>query len=199
MIGRRALWLLLLGACNQSGISPYGEPIDQVAGFAGTPVMQPGADCLHCHYASAPGLDGGLAQDRPWSIAGTVFSRPTACAAFVPDAGTGCSGGVQGVQVLLTDSNGQQLTLLTNSAGNFYTDQPIGTLTSIMIQNGTRRMVMNLDAVDGGANLVASVIEGYPGSNAVSCNACHSAHSPMPFPYGYGYYSAPGSLFIPEN
>ena len=191
----RALGLLAtaLVACNQTGTAPLGEPLDQVAGFAGVPTMQPGADCLSCHRA------GGAASDRIWTVAGTVFPSPEACP---PDGGAagpsapGCSTGIQGVQVLLVDDGGQELTLTTNSAGNFYTDQPIGPLTSIMIQNKTHRMEMNLTSVGGGAAIGAgALING--GSNAgVSCNICHTAANAPPT---QGNDGAPGSLFIQGN
>jgi hypothetical protein len=183
---------LALAACPQNGTHPLGEPLDQLAGFAGVPTMQPGSDCMLCHVA------GGDASDRIWTAAGTIFSKPTACQSYNPYDGGGCGGGLEGVQVLLTDANQQQLTLTTNQAGNFYTDQPLATLTSIMIQKGTHRMVMNLEGVGGGGNLTLSSL-GVDGTGAgpqVSCNACHAvAATSVPF----GSYSSPGSLFIPED
>jgi hypothetical protein len=169
---------LLLAACNQTGTAPLGEPLDQLAGFAGTPVMQPGQDCTICHR------DGRVASDRQWTISGTVFSSPTSCKAQLIDAGTGCSGGVEGAQVLVTMDGGATLTLTTNSAGNFYTDEPIAELTSLMIQKGNRRMVMNLPAAGGlGAH------------GNIGCNYCHTDANPgAPT---FGRQGAPGSLFIP--
>lgn len=174
-----ALVLLAAAGCNnQTGTAPLGEPLDELAGFAGVPVMQPGADCVHCHRADQ------AASDRQWTIAGTVFGSPTACAYFSPDSGTGCKGGVEGVQVLVTDDQGQTLTLTSNAAGNFYTDEPLGPLTSLMIQKGKRRMIMNIDAAGG-----------LP--SPVSCNYCHTDQNPgSP---ALGNYGAPGSLFIPEE
>ncbi len=174
----QVLLLLAAAACNQSGTGPLGEPLDELAGFAGTPVMQPGADCTHCHAAD------GVASDRQWTIAGTVFGSATGCNKFSPDSGTGCEGGVEGVQVLVTDDQGQTLTLTSNAAGNFYTDEPIGPLTSVMIQKGKRRMIMNVGAAGGVGN-------------PASCNYCHTVENPgTPAP---GNYGTPGSLFIPEN
>jgi hypothetical protein len=171
-------FLIALAGCNQSGTAPLGEPLDQLAGFAGTPVMQPGQDCTLCHRA------GKAASDRQWTISGTVFGSPTACPTYLPDSGTGCAGGVEGVQVLVTEDGGATLTLTTNSAGNFYTDEPIQQLTSLMIQKGNHRMVMNLPAAGGLGN-----------SGMIGCNYCHTVHNPGgPTP---GREGAPGSLFIP--
>ena len=184
---RQLLLGLALAGCDQSGTSPLGVPLDDLAGFSGVPVMQPGADCMQCHRS------GGNGAERVWTAAGTVFPRPDACPL---DGGPGCLTGVQGVQVLLTDANGQQLTLTTNSAGNFYTDQPLATLTSIMIQNGKHRMVMNLGVFpDGGVDLVSNQVA-YPADGGVSCNACHTAANGPPI---LGLYGAPGNLFVPEN
>jgi hypothetical protein len=178
MRGAGTLLVLAIAGCNQNGTGPLGEPLDQLAGFAGTPVMQPGQDCTICHRAGKP------ASDRQWTISGTVFSSPTACAKYLIDAGTGCQGGVEGVQVLVTEANGQTLTLTTNSAGNFYTDEPIDQFTSLMIQKGDRRMVMNLP-----------VAGGLGASGTVGCNYCHSVQNPGTPTLGAG--GAPGSIYIP--
>jgi len=173
-----SLWMAT--GCNQTGTAPLGEPLDRVAGFAGVPIMQPGQDCTICHRS------GRAASDRQWTISGTVFSSPDACKTYLVDAGTTCSGGAEGVQVLVTMDGGATLTLTTNSAGNFYTDEPIGQLTSLMIQKGNRRMVMNLPAAGG-----------LGGSGTIGCNYCHTVANPgMPT---MGREGAPGSLFIPEN
>jgi len=169
--------LLAIVGCNQSGTGALGEPLDQLAGFAGTPVMQPGQDCTVCHRSDR------AASDRIWTISGTVFSNPTACPPYLVDAGSGCAGGLEGVQVLVTMDGGETLTLTTNSAGNFYTDEPIGQLTSLMIQKGNRRMVMNLPAAGG--------LDG----KQIGCNYCHTYANPGG--QTQGRQGAPGNLFLP--
>ncbi len=179
--------------CDESGNAPLPAPLDQVAGFSGLPSMQPGADCMSCHRA------GGNASARVWTVAGTVARRRRRLPPPVtPGAGSGCPGGLEGVQVLLSDVNGQSLTLTTNAAGNFYTDQPLATLNTVMIQNGTRRMVMDLGLIGGGGAILANGVAPSDGSSdgGVSCNVCHSAAGPPP---AFGRFGAPGSLFIPGN
>ena len=68
----------------------------------GGPTMAAGQDCLACH-------SGG---EHAFTAAGTVFSNP--------DDPT--SAGVSGVTVLITDALGKQVTLQSNSVGNFFTD-----------------------------------------------------------------------------
>lgn len=71
-------------------------------GLEGSPVMEPGRDCLTCH--------GGGDAPR-WTLAGTVY----------PTAGAAAGDGVLGATVRVTDANGWTFGLRTNAAGNFYT------------------------------------------------------------------------------
>ena len=114
--------------------------------------MRPGQDCLSCH-------NGDRAET--WTVAGTVVSDPNAPV----DAA------IEGAQVIVTDANQTTLTLTTNSAGNFYTAEPLAFPIAVQIQRGTWRMQM----------------AGSPPSG--SCNSCHTIPS-----NGSG---APGRLFIP--
>jgi hypothetical protein len=167
--------LPIFAACgDQSGTLPEGDPFDQIAGYSGLPTMNPGMDCMVCHNA-APGSN---ASDRVWTVAGTVFSNRDA----------GVDDGVQGAQILVTDVNGQQLTLLSNSAGNFYTAQPLADLVDIEVQQGNRRMVMQIDVEWAGPAPIAQVGD---------CNSCHTLVSgPSPT---LGSQGAPGRLFIPPQ
>jgi hypothetical protein len=151
------LALTLLVACgDQSGMSP--APL-QLAGFSGIPTMNPGQDCYTCHIAS------GNAHRRVWNVSGTVFSDPLA----------DVDAGVAGAEVLITDNDGKQITLVTNEAGNFYTGESVTfPLIDVQIQRGKRRMRMALDMQQGGGN----------------CNACHTV-PPM--------NGAAGRLFIPAD
>ena len=165
-----ALALTLVAACgDSSGTLPEGQPFDDVAGLSGIPTMQPGADCLSCHVA------GGLASARPWTVAGTVF----------PSRAAAATQGVEGVEVLVTDANGKQLTLRSNGAGNFYTAESLADLVDIQVQNQTRRMRMDLSVVGGGSLRQVG-----------SCNRCH-LDAPSGLSPTLGQQGAPGRLFIP--
>ncbi|MHB8420959.1 MAG: hypothetical protein ACYDCL_23050 [Myxococcales bacterium] len=157
------------------GLSGAG-PLDVVAGWSGSPLMTPGVDCMTCHAATAsisclsPPC---RASYKPWTIAGTVYGDPAAPA----DAG------VAGVEILVVDSAGKSLTLVSNAAGNFYTQEALTLpLTSLMVQNQTHRMVMNLQD---------PILPQNPdGTEAIgSCNLCHA---PPP-----AINSPPGRLFVP--
>jgi hypothetical protein len=173
-----ALALFAFGCGDPTGTLPEGQPFDAIAGYSGSPTMNPGQDCLicHCSTACAPGqADGGLASYRPWTIAGTVF----------PSASANVDAGLGQAQILVTDVTGKQLTLTSNAAGNFYTEEPLGDLTDIEVQSGGRRMVMQIGVVGSGAlELVGS------------CNHCHT-DQPYPGDPGLGLYGAPGRLFVP--
>ena len=68
-------------------------------------LMAPGQNCLACHTS------GGSAGEAVFSVAGTVFGSSTA------DTGSGLAG----VSVIITDANGVDTKLSTNSVGNFFT------------------------------------------------------------------------------
>jgi hypothetical protein len=167
------LVLFVSPACGASnGTIPEGQPFDDIAGFSGVPVMNPGFNCMLCHSA-----DGG-ASAKQWTVAGTVF----------PSANSPTNAGLQGAQILVTDKFGTQLTLTSNAAGNFYTDQPLGPLTDIEVQNGGQRLVMQLGVVSNDAGLLIPL---------GSCNFCHTL-SPSAAPGGpLGIVGAPGRLFVP--
>jgi hypothetical protein len=132
--------------------------------------MNPGDDCLVCH------LSNGLASGRPWTLAGTVY--PTADAS--PDAGLALA------QILITDSTGKQLTLVSNAAGNFYTAEPLADLVDIEVQNGGHRLVMQTSVVGSGALELLG-----------SCNSCHQLSSTPGTTLGVN--GAPGRLFVPAT
>ena len=152
------LTLALLSGCgDQSGMSP--DPV-RIAGFSGIPTMNPGQDCMTCHAA---GLN---AYRLPWTVAGTVYADPDA----------GADTGIAGAEVLLTDNDGKQITMVTNAAGNFYTSEPLSTgpYRDVQIQRGSKRLRMNL-------TVQAAVGD---------CNLCHT----LPPQNG-----AAGRLFIPNE
>jgi hypothetical protein len=74
-----------------------------VGGDEESPLMHPGRDCDGCHAQEDEG--------PRFHVAGTVYAQ-----VHEPDD---CLG-LEGVTVEITDASGRELTLLTNSAGNFY-------------------------------------------------------------------------------
>lgn len=121
------------------------------------PLMRPGQNCLSCHQ------DGFGDPDAPvFSAAGTVFSSPQS---------DHCDG-VEGAKIFLAAADGTEIELTTNSAGNFWTREPLlaeGPGPRIEFEGRTLKMNRPLPAV-------------------AACNACHS--NP---PVG----GAPGKIFIP--
>jgi hypothetical protein len=99
----RATLLLGLTSCGSEEASEFD--------FETGPTMLPGDDCLRCHsqgsaYPTAP----------HWSLAGTVYPSPDAPATT----------GVNGAEVVITSEDGEMVELLvTNSAGNFYSNTPL--------------------------------------------------------------------------
>ncbi len=142
-----------------------------VSGLNGVPVMYPGSDCMQCHTA------GGKASGHQFTVAGTVFPDPKASA----DAG------LQGAEVLIVDSVGTKLTLLTNEAGNFYTSEVLVPPIHVDVQWGDHRMRMvePPPAPDGGLG-------------PVSCNLCHTFPAPSAAPVA-NFPPAPGRIFVPGS
>jgi hypothetical protein len=95
---------------------------NQCHGSGGTevgPLMAPGQDCLPCH-------DGTRAQR--WTAAGTW--------------------GRQGATVVLQDSGGKTVTLVTNQVGNFYTAEAL----AFPLRASVDGQQMGPDATYGGCN-----------------------------------------------
>lgn len=82
----------------------------------GNALMRPGENCVSCH--------------ANFSVAGTVYPSRTAAA----------NTGLAGVTVVVVDANGQQVTMASNAAGNFYTTavlaQPLQ--STYVVRNGLR-------------------------------------------------------------
>lgn len=147
-----AVWLLVTGCGNDD------ESANTRFGFTTGPLMRPGDNCLRCHrdersdYPTAPS----------WTAAGTVFPGPDSQA----------SDGVPDVRVLLLDPQGELLeTLVTNDAGNFYTDAPLPQGFRVALEYEDERIDMPCAPPTGG------------------CAACHSVPA---------IGGAPGRLFIPQ-
>jgi len=102
--------------------------------------MYAGADCLACHAA------GGLAAERPLTLAGSVFPSPQA----------GADEGMGGVEVAVTDAAGHTVTLSSNEVGNFFTDEQLAFPLSVEVRWNGAVARMSLPVPSG------------------SCNACHA-------------------------
>ena len=118
-------------------------------------LMLPGRNCQSCH------IPGGQAGAFRLTISGTVFRNLT-----VP-----CnSGGVSGVKVEILDMAGNvQVTMTSNSTGNFYTAQQVSLPFRARISQGstTREMVTS--------------------SSIGSCAACHQKEPK---------YNAEGQIYL---
>lgn len=131
--------IAVLAACGSS------ESGGGNLGFATGPLMLPGENCLRCHsdrsqYPEAPA----------WTAGGTVFESATAES----------SRGVTGAMIFLTDKTGRTVKLSSNSAGNFYTREPLTPPFRVALEYEGQRAEMPIEAPAG------------------SCNACHSHPDP---------------------
>jgi hypothetical protein len=143
--------LLLLSAGCESADKSSNEPFQTTPG----PTMRPGDNCLRCHNPQ------GQASRRPWTAAGTVFPKLDARA----------TDGVAGVTVRFTEQSGREIeSLVTNEAGNFYTDRPLPDPYFVSLEYEGETIEMPCAPPAG------------------SCNACHS-----PNPVGF----APGRIYLP--
>ena len=115
--------------------------------------MSPGGDCNGCHSSHGEG--------PAFTIVGTVMG------AMNDD--TNCNG-VGGVEVDITGADGVMLTLTTNSAGNFYTQQSVARpFHAKVLRGSTERAMVAAQAVG-------------------DCNTCHTAR---------GANNAPGRIVAP--
>jgi hypothetical protein len=116
---------LLAALAATSACDPVGEDAraalgPETPGVRPGPLHRPGQPCLVCH-------DGAVLNPGAFSVAGTIYETPSS------------SVGLEGVQVVLTDSTGSSPMPLptTNAAGNFYItpDQwnPVFPLSTISI------------------------------------------------------------------
>jgi hypothetical protein len=142
-----------------------------IAGLEGSPGMNPGQNCLQCH------VEGGAASFHTFSVSGTVYATPDA----------GVDDGVQGVEILVTDSKGTKLTLVSNSAGNFYTAEELVPPLEVAAQWGHTRIDMGESPPSGQA--------GHPPVRA-PCNLCHTL---PPNNGGVAFFGTPpGRIFVPR-
>ena len=147
--------LVLASGCT-SNVDSDPDACGEVQTTPG-PTMRPGFNCLSCHQ------DGFGDEEAPeFSAAGTVFESPDS---------DHCDG-VEGVKVFLTGADGNEIELTTNSAGNFWTREPL------MDPGPGPRIEFEGRSISMGRDLPSTP----------ACNACHS-NPPLA--------GAPGKIFIP--
>jgi hypothetical protein len=127
-------------------------------GFETGPLMAPGQDCTRCHKS-----DSEYERAPVWSVAGTVF----------PSRDAAAGQGVAGVSVRLLSPTGVLLEkLITNQAGNFYTDSSLPDGYRVELEYQGESIAMPCPPPSGG------------------CAKCHSVP-----PIGF----APGRIYVPQG
>lgn len=117
-----ALWLggsVLAGfACNDETVEEVPKDVCYsgmrwVGDKRGSPEMFPGRDCVGCHIDN----DG-----PPLALGGTIYPYVLGAPQIqIAQSGDHCFG-IEGVQVIVEDGEGQSIELVTNRAGNFYVE-----------------------------------------------------------------------------
>lgn len=92
-----------LPTLSPASIEECSSELKWTAGEQGSPLMQPGSDCMGCHRLQI--------KAPPLLIAGTVYESNT--------AQEGCAG-VQGALIRIEDMAGKIIELWSNQAGNFF-------------------------------------------------------------------------------
>jgi hypothetical protein len=110
--------------------------------------MSPGEPCMDCHFVESD----SHGSEVPFTAAGTVFTDGDGAAP------------VEGATVVLNDAADGQVSMTTNSAGNFFTDQALSFPVSISITKGENSVDMLTTSAHG------------------DCNSCHSAGNLISFP-----------------
>src|SRR5690606_11123001 len=93
------------------------------------PTMRPGENCLRCHSPT-----GGVGAPV-WSAAGTVYESRDAER----------DEGIAGVRVIITGAGGEQVDLVANEVGNFYTDAPLTKPYRVMLEREGRQIRMPIE------------------------------------------------------
>jgi mono/diheme cytochrome c family protein len=139
---------------NTPTVCTSAKTVAPYAGGDGSATMDPGEACLACHQRR-----GG----PRFAVGGTVYKT-----AHEPDD---CDGVNRGLQVIVTDTNGQVVTMLVNAAGNFYSaGVALVPPFTAKVTDGTNTRAMS-GAVTAG-----------------DCNSCHTEG---------GANGAPGRIMAP--
>ncbi|MGZ3421428.1 MAG: hypothetical protein ACXWUG_05870 [Polyangiales bacterium] len=141
---------LLVVTVAAAAIGACGDPVHSNAvdalggetyGLRPGPTHRPGQPCLVCHGGAGPG--------KPeFAVAGTIFQTVDALDFL------------QGAEVTLTDSAGNEITLRTNQTGNFY----------FPASNWTIAYPMTVKVAYKGVEVQMKTHVGRDGS----CSSCHS-------------------------
>ncbi len=150
------------GAPDAGTGNPYNTPVTCTSGVTSTrgggSTMAPGGACITCHSSG---------EGPYFTIAGTVY--PTA------HETDNCTGSI-GITVVITDHSGAQLTLTTNSVGNFSSSQAIQLPYTAEVQASGRTRKMLTPQTSG------------------DCNSCHTVTGTNPMAGGA---PAPGRIMAP--
>ena len=155
---RRTIAAAVLAALSLS-LAACGDGDDDEA------LMEPGSNCLACHTGGEPAA---------FTFAGTVYGAGDATA----------GAGLSGATVTLTGTGGTA-TLVTNAAGNFFTDQNLGTGVDVTVTAGGVT-VTRTDHLDGPAGCGACHVAGgsadfrvHVGPSRGTSPACAACHGTM--------------------
>ncbi len=151
-----------MGSCGGGATGP--DPLNAAptctsgtywtGGNEGSSRMHPGDACIACH-----GRSGGEAPR--FNIAGTVYPtghEPVDC------------NGTNQAQIVITDKNGQTITLTPNAAGNFFASSALAFPITAKVVAGGKERAMQTPQMSG------------------DCNSCHTATGAM---------MAPGRVTLP--
>jgi hypothetical protein len=124
-----------MGSGSGSGSGSGNGCINQVTTGLGDGHHNPGQDCMNaCH-------------NHGFTLAGTVYTSINSNTA------------VTGATISVTDANGQQLKIVTQLNGNFYTSQPVAFPVTV-----------NASECPNIQKMTAQVVQGQGGCNRVGCH-----------------------------
>ena len=92
------------------------------------PLMSPGDDCQPCH--------------KRFTVSGTLFAHPDSLE----------TEGIEGAQVIVTDADQKTVTMDTNAAGTFYTEEPVHFPLQVEVRRGEESRRMGPLVESGGCN-----------------------------------------------
>jgi hypothetical protein len=134
----------VLAACEPAPPEPAACSTGEVwtGGDDGSALMHPGMDCIGCHAQGGGEDEGEDESEGPlYTVAGTVmgaFDDPDDCY------------GVEGVTVNILDADSTLFQLVTNAAGNFFTNDPVVLPYTITLDDGVAQNAMVTPQSDGG-------------------------------------------------
>ena len=147
-------FLAMFSGCESAGsmadASCMGSGMRWTGGNSGSPMMNPGQDCIGCHNATHEG--------PRFAVAGTVYADATNA--------DGCNG-LAAAYVELTGADGSTVTATTNSVGNFSIEpnRMVKLPYKARVIVGSKVRKMNAAQTDGACNSCHTLdgIGGAPG------------------------------------